>query len=1049
MKKTIGVHILIFLQFAVFRVTADAIADPQILVSSKGDADEPPFPHFPNEKVLKPMPDDVLSDQQNVDPQPKAFEFAPTPSGRSLEVISISRPFASKESDEDTTTINFAPTPSGRSNGSGRPTTRRRPKQAFKSTTARPETTSITISLADRLSAFTETQEEQLAGSGSFIPTPPPRRIKKKERKQRRKKVQSSKSVEKKTKPKKPSNRRRIRPPPSNKSVRKNRTKIESNPKKTVVDDVKESVKAPSSRTTGESLLRSQRFRKRQEAIKRLREAKAEMDEKIRATEILTRTTTRPANAPTTRSRTPSRPLQQTTPVRVSSMTTKFLGRGNANDIRTGRQKSRFSKARRPPSFHIQDDVQLPQPNARQPPTASILESLTPLQPGSNSRLPVFKNFGQSVVSDGVRTRGNNVPTLNVIPQPVEPLFSEIVLPITPRPNIEQAQLSSSLNRENRPRVRTRVRPQFKNFPERPKSRPPPTVSPPATLLQAAAPHVVVSPIELQIDGDTINPKFSYNYGVSDPVTGDQKSHTESRDGDTVKGRYSYVNSDGSIQTVTYTADSVNGFQAVVNTTPASQGRATAPVTETVQHLNNAHIQENVPINVLSSPLGENGLHSPVQPVALPPPQLVEQAPILPHVTRHQSAGLPHALSNIPGLRTEQLTEADVLLADPVTHTHPLGSHPFLPIHEGYDHPHSHPPFNQHPVIEMPSGRVLPLPQVVNGIEPLFSSEPVSPVINALPPVNHGLPRQHDFGHFTNFPVHHEPLQKLIQPEDHEPITAPNPHHFHGDLPPPHPTHHFHGDHPIPVPDQRFLSPRPVTHPTAIPIINAKPHVPAPTPSHLLAHPEIHEPKIIPSPLPSPHPTHHFHGDHPIPVPDQRFLSPRPISHPTAHPIINARPHVPSPTPPHLLDKPIPHHKPHPHHLPAVHSLPQHHQDEHHHPRPSPISHHTKPLHHFHGRLPIQVPDQKFLSPRPSPLSHFAQNSLQHIGINNSHDEAHTVLNPSNGNTVYPIRSLPKHAYANYHPSPSVHSNGLAPLPHSKHVPYPPYAHHQYPYLFN
>ena len=110
MKKIVGVYALIFLQFAVLRVSADA----QILVTNKGDGSKPPFPHFPNEKILKPMPEDVKKEQQNVDPQPKAFEFAPTPSGRSLEIISISKPPVPKESEENTGTLNFAPTPSGR-----------------------------------------------------------------------------------------------------------------------------------------------------------------------------------------------------------------------------------------------------------------------------------------------------------------------------------------------------------------------------------------------------------------------------------------------------------------------------------------------------------------------------------------------------------------------------------------------------------------------------------------------------------------------------------------------------------------------------------------------------------------------------------------------------------------------------------------------------------------------------------------------------------------------------------------------------------------------
>lgn len=51
---------------------------------------------------------------------------------------------------------------------------------------------------------------------------------------------------------------------------------------------------------------------------------------------------------------------------------------------------------------------------------------------------------------------------------------------------------------------------------------------------------------------------------MSDPHTGDVKSQKEVRDGDVVKGQYSLVEPDGSIRVVDYTADSVNGFNAVV-----------------------------------------------------------------------------------------------------------------------------------------------------------------------------------------------------------------------------------------------------------------------------------------------------------------------------------------------------------------------------------------------------------------------------------------------------------------------------------------------------
>ncbi|XP_044268782.1 cuticle protein 21-like [Tribolium madens] len=61
------------------------------------------------------------------------------------------------------------------------------------------------------------------------------------------------------------------------------------------------------------------------------------------------------------------------------------------------------------------------------------------------------------------------------------------------------------------------------------------------------------------------HPKYAFKYGVSDPHTGDQKAQTEVRDGDVVKGQYSLVEPDGSIRTVDYVADPVNGFNAVVS----------------------------------------------------------------------------------------------------------------------------------------------------------------------------------------------------------------------------------------------------------------------------------------------------------------------------------------------------------------------------------------------------------------------------------------------------------------------------------------------------
>lgn len=60
-------------------------------------------------------------------------------------------------------------------------------------------------------------------------------------------------------------------------------------------------------------------------------------------------------------------------------------------------------------------------------------------------------------------------------------------------------------------------------------------------------------------------PNYHFNYGVKDLHTGDLKSQWEHREGDVVKGSYSLMEPDGSIRTVDYTADSHNGFNAVVS----------------------------------------------------------------------------------------------------------------------------------------------------------------------------------------------------------------------------------------------------------------------------------------------------------------------------------------------------------------------------------------------------------------------------------------------------------------------------------------------------
>ncbi|KAF5291140.1 hypothetical protein FQA39_LY14382 [Lamprigera yunnana] len=60
------------------------------------------------------------------------------------------------------------------------------------------------------------------------------------------------------------------------------------------------------------------------------------------------------------------------------------------------------------------------------------------------------------------------------------------------------------------------------------------------------------------------HPKYTFDYKVADPITGDVKSQMESRDGDIVKGKYTMMEADGSERVVEYFADGINGFNAVV-----------------------------------------------------------------------------------------------------------------------------------------------------------------------------------------------------------------------------------------------------------------------------------------------------------------------------------------------------------------------------------------------------------------------------------------------------------------------------------------------------
>ncbi|XP_017046601.1 larval cuticle protein A2B [Drosophila ficusphila] len=94
-----------------------------------------------------------------------------------------------------------------------------------------------------------------------------------------------------------------------------------------------------------------------------------------------------------------------------------------------------------------------------------------------------------------------------------------------------------------------------------------------AGLIPAAAPLAAVA----QVEEYDPHPQYSYGYDVKDAISGDSKTAVEHRDGDIVQGQYSLNDADGYRRIVDYTADPINGFNAVVRREPLVAAVAAAP----------------------------------------------------------------------------------------------------------------------------------------------------------------------------------------------------------------------------------------------------------------------------------------------------------------------------------------------------------------------------------------------------------------------------------------------------------------------------------------
>ncbi|XP_020807585.1 larval cuticle protein A3A [Drosophila serrata] len=91
-------------------------------------------------------------------------------------------------------------------------------------------------------------------------------------------------------------------------------------------------------------------------------------------------------------------------------------------------------------------------------------------------------------------------------------------------------------------------------------------VAPVAAPLAAPVAAPLAAPVAAPIATEVVDayPQYKFAYDVQDTLTGDSKTQEETRDGDIVRGSYSLIEPDGSRRIVSYYADDINGFNAVV-----------------------------------------------------------------------------------------------------------------------------------------------------------------------------------------------------------------------------------------------------------------------------------------------------------------------------------------------------------------------------------------------------------------------------------------------------------------------------------------------------
>lgn len=161
----------------------------------------------------------------------------------------------------------------------------------------------------------------------------------------------------------------------------------------------------------------------------------------------------------------------------------------------------------------------------------------------------------------------------------------------------------------------------------------------PAASVAVAAP-LAAAPVLAKVSDATVDlaPQYSFGYDVQDALTGDSKSQIETRNGGIVKGQYSLNEPDGTRRIVDYTADPINGFNAVVRKAPLLAAPAVpvapAPAVPAVEPLAepvDVEVVAAAPAKAVAAPLVAKAIAAPL--VARPAPAVAAARLAAPLVT--------------------------------------------------------------------------------------------------------------------------------------------------------------------------------------------------------------------------------------------------------------------------------------------------------------------------------------------------------------------------------------------------------------------------------